>query len=249
MNFSHGTKPKTISARAISMVALTSLPNMASTVGILADLQGPENPRGQVRIRKQDHAEDIGETRSSSMRKCDDRQPGARWHRLQRAAEAMSKFGDDALLLNDGRLKRHGRDRAYAARRSSASVLESAAMLSNNKGINRQGGGLTAPALTAEGHGRHQDAAHDSASTFVAVSFPKIRLPTCTWRASCVRAAGMPGAADRQDRTRRGRSPFSGRNPGRLRRRHGGPRRSGRGSRRRCGAGAAEAHDPHGARA
>jgi pyruvate kinase len=44
--------------------------------------------------------------------------------------------------------------------------------LSNNKGINKAGGGLTAPALTGQGHGGHQDRDGFQAD-YLAVSFPK----------------------------------------------------------------------------
>jgi pyruvate kinase len=44
--------------------------------------------------------------------------------------------------------------------------------LSNNKGINKQGGGLTAPALTGQGHGGHPHR-HGLPGDYVAVSFPK----------------------------------------------------------------------------
>jgi pyruvate kinase len=54
--------------------------------------------------------------------------------------------------------------------------------LSNNKGINRQGGGLTAPALTAKDMEDIKTAMSFQAD-YLAVSFPKTP-PTWKWRAS-----------------------------------------------------------------
>jgi pyruvate kinase len=55
--------------------------------------------------------------------------------------------------------------------------------LSNNKGINKQGGGLTAPALTAKDMEDIRTAAA-SASTMSRCPFPS-RATTCAWRARC----------------------------------------------------------------
>lgn len=54
--------------------------------------------------------------------------------------------------------------------------------LSNNKGINKKGGGLTAPALTAKDMEDIRTAMSFQAD-YVAVSFPKTQ-PTWRWRAS-----------------------------------------------------------------
>jgi hypothetical protein len=62
----------------------------------------------------------------------------------------------DTLLLNDGLLRADGRG---GARRCEVhtTVVKIGGELSNNKGINKAGGGLTAPALDRQGHGGHQD--------------------------------------------------------------------------------------------
>ena len=75
-------------------------------------------------------------------------------------------------------------------------------VLSNNKGINRQGGGLTAPALTAKDMDDIKTAAQLEAD-YLAVSFPKNREDMYMAR-QLLRAAGGQRAADRQDRARRG---------------------------------------------
>lgn len=77
--------------------------------------------------------------------------------------------GDNILLLDDGRivlevLRVVGREIHTTVRHGGA--------LSNNKGINRQGGGLSAPALTAKDMDDIKTSAQIGAD-FIAVSFPK----------------------------------------------------------------------------
>ncbi len=73
------------------------------------------------------------------------------------------------LLLDDGRLKLEVTEvRGNAVH----TVVRQGGVLSNNKGINRQGGGLTAPALTAKDFEDIRTAAALQAD-FLAVSFPK----------------------------------------------------------------------------
>ena len=60
----------------------------------------------------------------------------------------------DVLLLNDGLIVM-----TVDAVRGEAvhTTVKLGGELSNNKGINKQGGGLTAPGADRQGHGRHQD--------------------------------------------------------------------------------------------
>ena len=122
--------------------------------------------------------------------------------------------------------------------------------LSNNKGINKQGGGLTAPALTAKDMEDIRTAMSFQAD-YVAVSFPEERHRHGDGAPAVQRGRrGVPPQAgpDRQDRA--GRSHSQPRvHPQGQRRHHGRARRPGGGSGQRRRAGAAEAHDPHGARA
>ena len=119
-------------------------------------------------------------------------------------------------------------------------------VLSNNKGINRQGGGLTAPALTAKDMEDIKTAAKIKAD-FLAVSFPKSGADMYMAR-ELMRAAGgqalLIAKIERAEAITR-----AGGDHRRFRRHHGGAGRSRRGSGRCLGAGAAEAHDPPGARA
>jgi pyruvate kinase len=75
----------------------------------------------------------------------------------------------DVLLLNDGLIVSDGRrGRGEAVH----TVVKLGGELSNNKGINKQGGGLTAPALTAKDMEDIKTAMSFQAD-YVAVSFPK----------------------------------------------------------------------------
>jgi pyruvate kinase len=75
----------------------------------------------------------------------------------------------DVLLLDDGRIVLDVREVQGSQIRT---VVRHGGELSNNKGINRQGGGLTAPALTAKDMEDIKTAAQLKAD-FLAVSFPK----------------------------------------------------------------------------
>ena len=114
-------------------------------------------------------------------------------------------------------------------------------MLSNNKGINRMGGGLTAPALTAKDMDDVKAAALLEAD-YLAVSFPKNKEDMYMAR-QLLRAAG--GHALLIAKIERAEAiTLSRRDHRRVRRHHGRARRSrGRGRQRR-GAGIAEADDP-----
>jgi pyruvate kinase len=110
----------------------------------------------------------------------------------------------DILLLDDGRLKLEVT--GVRGQEIHTRVLVGGE-LSNNKGINRQGGGLTAPALTAKDMDDIKTAAQIGVD-FVAVSFPKSAADMYMAR-QLLRAAGSKRRADRQDRARRGDRPTS----------------------------------------
>ena len=123
------------------------------------------------------------------------------------------------------------RSRCAAARSSRASRV--GGVLSNNKGINRQGGGLTAPALTAKDMDDIKTAVAIDAD-YLAVSFPKNKEDMYMARAAAARCRRQR-AADRQDRARRGDHRAGGDHRC-VRRHHGRARRSRRRSRQRRGA-------------
>jgi pyruvate kinase len=86
----------------------------------------------------------------------------------------------DVLLLNDGLIVL-----TVDAVKGEAvhTTVKMGGELSNNKGINKQGGGLTAPALTAKDMEDIRTAMSFQAD-YVAVSFPRMR-PTWKWHVSC----------------------------------------------------------------
>jgi pyruvate kinase len=161
MNFSHGTADDHL-ARAELVRAVAR--ELGRTVGIMVDLQGPKIRIGKFeggRIHLPDGAAfilDAACTLGDATRVGldypelpDDVRPG------------------DELLLDDGRL-------VLKVQRVAGSeihtVVTHGGELSNNKGINRRGGGLTAPALTAKDMEDIRVAARMKAD-FLAVSFPK----------------------------------------------------------------------------
>ncbi len=152
-------------------------------VAIMADLQGPKIRVGKFADGKVD-ARRPGQT-VHPRRRVRARRRRARRPRLQGAAARRRARRDPAARRRpDPAARRIGRRAARSSRASSVGGV-----LSNNKGINRQGGGLTAPALTAKDM--------DDIKTAVAIAG---RLPrgvvsrrtrkTCTWRAQLLRAAG-----------------------------------------------------------
>jgi pyruvate kinase len=122
-------------------------------------------------------------------------------------------------------------------------------VLSNNKGINKQGGGLTAPALTAKDMEDIKTAMSFQAD-YVAVSFPKNATDMEMARQLCNVAArrlppqaGLIAKIERAEAIPNLEEILRG-----QRRHHGGARRPGRRSRQRRRAGAAKTHDQDGAR-
>jgi pyruvate kinase len=161
MNFSHGTADDH-KARADGVRAAAA--KLGRTVGILGDLQGPKIRVGKFAegkitlIAGEPFILDATCTLGSSER------VGLDYKDLPKDV-----VNGDILLLDDGRLKLeviHVRGQEINTR------VIVGGELSNNKGINRQGGGLTAPALTAKDMDDIKTAAQIGVD-FVAVSFPK----------------------------------------------------------------------------
>ncbi len=161
MNFSHGTAADH-KARADGIRAAAA--KFGRTVGILGDLQGPK-----IRVGKFDGHKitlaigdnlilDAGCTLGNQER------VGLDYKDLPKDV-----VNGDILLLDDGRLKLEVL--SVRGPEIHTRVLVGGE-LSNNKGINRQGGGLTAPALTAKDMDDIKTAAQIGVD-FVAVSFPK----------------------------------------------------------------------------
>jgi pyruvate kinase len=161
LNFSHGTASE--HGQRVELVRRLARKSSRS-VGVLIDLQGPK-----IRIGRFEHDRVTLNT-------------GAKF-----VLDAECKLGDtsrvgldyqnlpqdvapgDTLLLDDGRIVL-GVTQVKGPR--IFCVVEQGGALSNNKGINRKGGGLTAPALTEKDVQDIKTAAQLKAD-FLAVSFPR----------------------------------------------------------------------------
>ncbi|MCE1183452.1 MAG: pyruvate kinase [Rhodocyclales bacterium] len=161
MNFSHGTAADH-KARAEGIRAAAA--KLGRTVGILGDLQGPKIRVGKFENNKITLA--IGDSfiLDAACTLGSQERVGLDYKDLPKDVS----FGD-ILLLDDGRLKLEVI--SVRGQEIHTRVLVGGE-LSNNKGINRQGGGLTAPALTAKDMDDIKTAAEIGVD-FVAVSFPK----------------------------------------------------------------------------
>jgi pyruvate kinase len=162
MNFSHGTAQDHMGrAERVRAAAKAA----GRTVGILADLQGPK-----IRVRKFENDKII-------LNKGDTFILDATWDKLgnqERVGLDYKELPNDVepgsvLLLNDGMLEF---DVVEVRGTEVVCRVVRGGVLSNNKGINRKGGGLTAPALTDKDKEDIKTAALIGAD-FLAVSFPR----------------------------------------------------------------------------
>jgi pyruvate kinase len=162
LNFSHGNAQDHIDrARLVREVAT----RMGRVVAIMADLQGPK-----IRVGKFAQGKVMLENGqpfvldASRLEPGDDQGVGLDYKELPRDVKA-----NDVLLLNDGLIVL-----TVTAVKGEAvhTVVTMGGELSNNKGINKQGGGLTAPALTAKDMEDIKTAASFQCD-YIAVSFPK----------------------------------------------------------------------------
>jgi pyruvate kinase len=177
MNFSHGKAEDHI-ARASAIREASA--RTGRPVGILADLQGPKIRVGKFeggRVTLTGDAPFILDARCESGNA---QRVGLDYKDLPKDVKP-----GDVLLLDDGRLK-------LVVERVIGHEIHTRVRvggeLSNNKGINRQGGGLTAPALTAKDMDDIKTAAQIGVD-FVAVSFPKTAADMYMAR-QLLRAAG-----------------------------------------------------------
>ena len=162
MNFSHGTaqdhqkRAETVRAAAAAV---------GRTVGILADLQGPK-----IRVRKFENDKivlndgDIFILDAALEGLGNQQRVGLDYKDLPRDVKKGS-----VLLLNDGMLEFLVTE--VKGQEIICKVVRGG-VLSNNKGINRKGGGLTAPALTDKDKEDIKTAALIKAD-YLAVSFPR----------------------------------------------------------------------------
>jgi glyceraldehyde 3-phosphate dehydrogenase len=161
MNFSHGTAADHMArAQAVRETAR----DLGITVGIMCDLQGPK-----IRIGKFENSRIQLETGDPFILDAE-----CTMGNQERVGLDYKELPDDVrvgdvLLLDDGRIVL---DAVRVEGRLIHTIVRHGGELSNNKGINRQGGGLTAPALTGKDMEDIRTAATMKAD-FLAVSFPK----------------------------------------------------------------------------
>ncbi|HXN15782.1 MAG TPA: pyruvate kinase [Usitatibacter sp.] len=162
LNFSHGSAEDHI--RRAQLVREICR-KVERAVGIMADLQGPKIRVGRFKDGKiMLKPGDPFILDAACEAPGDVTRVGLDYKELPRDVKA-----GDVLLLDDGRLVLEVR----AVRGSEIhTVTRHGGVLSNNKGINRQGGGLTAPALTPKDIEDIRTAAQIKVD-FLAVSFPK----------------------------------------------------------------------------
>ncbi len=161
MNFSHGSA-EDHRARATAIRAAAA--KYGRTVGILGDLQGPKIRIGKFEEGKIDLVVGASLILDAQCTIGNTERVGLDYKELPKDVKS-----EDILLLDDGRLKLIVT--GVRGHEIHTRVLVGGE-LSNNKGINRQGGGLTAPALTAKDMEDIRTAAEIDVD-FVAVSFPK----------------------------------------------------------------------------
>jgi pyruvate kinase len=161
MNFSHGKHEDHIARVEVVRQASRELER---TVGIMVDLQGPKIrvgkfEKGKITLNKGDRFVLDAECEMGNQERV-----GLDYKELPRDVSHGS-----VLLLDDGRIVL---DVKEVRGSQVTTTVRHGGELSNNKGINRQGGGLTAPALTAKDMDDIKVAAQIKAD-FLAVSFPR----------------------------------------------------------------------------
>jgi pyruvate kinase len=161
INFAHGTKEEhTEIIELVRSLARSS----GHAIGVLADLQGPK-----IRIGKFENGSISLQTGDTFILDADcdlgnQERVGLDYKELPNdvGSGVTLMLDDGRIVLNVSRVKGH---QIYC-------TVEQGGTLSNNKGINRKGGGLSAPALTSKDMEDIRTAAEFKAD-YLAVSFPR----------------------------------------------------------------------------
>ena len=161
INFSHGTQEEHIKTVELARSMARSV---GHTVGVLADLQGPKIrigkfEQGRIRLEVGDKFILDAECTIGNQEKV-----GLDYKELPNDVETGA-----TLMLDDGRIVLGV---SKVTGQQVHCVVEQGGVLSNNKGINRKGGGLGAPALTMKDLEDIKVAAAFKAD-YLAVSFPR----------------------------------------------------------------------------
>ncbi len=144
LNFSHGTAAD--HEKRVNLVR-EAAKACGKEIGVLADLQGPKIRIAKFRNEKIDLKENDIFVLDANLAsdQGDAQQVGIDYKTLPQDVKS-----GDILLLDDGRLVFEVK--AVEGQRISC-LVKIGGVLSNNKGINRQGGGLSAKALTDKDNG------------------------------------------------------------------------------------------------
>ena len=180
LNFSHGIAQDHIDRAAAVREAAKEV---GREVAIMADLQGPKIRVGKFADGKVHLVEGASFVLDAARETLGDVEAvGLDYKELPRDVKA-----GDVLLLNDGLIVLNVEAVRGAAVHTKVVV---GGELSNNKGINKQGGGLSAPALTAKDMDDIKTAMALQAD-YVAVSFPQSATDMELARQLC-NVAGQP---------------------------------------------------------
>jgi pyruvate kinase len=161
LNFSHGT-PADHEQRA-RLVRGTAA-SLGREVAVMADLQGPKIRIGKLAEGKISLKSGQGFVLDADCELGNAERAGLDYKELPRDVEPGA-----VLLLDDGLIRLRVES---VLGNQILTRVEVGGVLSNNKGINRLGGGLTAPALTAKDMDDMKTAVAIEAD-YVAISFPK----------------------------------------------------------------------------
>ncbi|MDO8654417.1 MAG: pyruvate kinase [Undibacterium sp.] len=161
LNFSHGKAQDHIDRAALVRQAAAEC---GREIAIMADLQGPKIRIGKFENNRIEVANGDKFILDADCKLGNQERVGLDYKALPRDVKPH-----DVLLLNDGLIVMVV-DRIIG--NEIHTTVRIGGELSNNKGINRQGGGLTAPALTAKDMEDIKTAMSFQAD-YVAVSFPK----------------------------------------------------------------------------
>ena len=161
LNFSHGTAEDHLKrADLVKEIARKT----GRTVAIMCDLQGQKIRIGKFKDGKVMLEKGQRFALDATCAMGDQERVGLDYKELPRDVEAGA-----VLLLDDGKIVLDVTD---VRGEEVQTKVRHGGVLSNNKGINRQGGGLTAPALTAKDMEDIKTSARLNAD-YLAVSFPK----------------------------------------------------------------------------
>ena len=161
LNFSHGTAEDHLK-RADLVKSIGA--KVGRTVGIMCDLQGPKIRVGKFKDGKITLEKGQSFVLDAGCELGDGARAGLDYKELPRDVEPGA-----VLLLDDGKIVL---DVTAVRGEEVHTTVRHGGVLSNNKGINRQGGGLTAAALTPKDIEDIRTAAKMKAD-YLAVSFPK----------------------------------------------------------------------------